>query len=117
MQSECSGGNGLDQAPRSAVGQIVVARLDHDLFKLVETLRIARKTRAIIWQNFAGTIVIDIIGIGLAAFGYINPLIAAFIHVGSEVGFILNAARLLALDSSKSFNPGEAPVSSLTKEA
>ncbi len=106
-------GSGTDIAQDSA--DIVL--IGNDLFKLVETLRIARKTRAIIWQNFAGTIVIDIIGIGLAAFGYINPLIAAFIHVGSEVGFILNAARLLALDSSKSFNPGEAPVSSLTKEA
>ena len=98
-------GSGTDIAQDSA--DIVL--IGNDLFKLVETLRIARKTRAIIWQNFGGTILIDAIGIGLAAFGYLNPLFAAFIHVGSEIGFILNAARLLALDDSKPFvGPKEA---------
>ncbi|MCX7324541.1 MAG: cation-translocating P-type ATPase [Hyphomicrobiales bacterium] len=92
-------GSGTDIAQDSA--DIVL--IGNDLFKLVETLRIARKTRAIIWQNFAGTIIVDIIGIGLASMGYLNPLFAAFIHVGSEIGFILNAARLLALDGSHSF--------------
>jgi cation transport ATPase len=29
------------------------------------------------------------------AFGFLNPLLAAAIHVGSELAFILNAARLL----------------------
>ena len=32
---------------------------------------------------------------GLAAFGLLNPLLAAFIHVASELAFILNSARLL----------------------
>lgn len=98
-------GSGTDIAQDSA--DIVL--IGNDLFKLVETLRIARKTRAIIWQNFAGTIIIDIIGIALASMGYLNPLFAAFIHVGSEIGFILNAARLLALDGSQSFEGRNAP--------
>jgi cation transport ATPase len=34
-------------------------------------------------------------GMGLAAFGMLNPLFAAFIHVSSELAFILNSARLL----------------------
>jgi Cd2+/Zn2+-exporting ATPase/Cu+-exporting ATPase len=33
--------------------------------------------------------------VGLAAFGFLNPLLAAFIHVTSELAFILNSARLL----------------------
>jgi Cd2+/Zn2+-exporting ATPase/Cu+-exporting ATPase len=32
---------------------------------------------------------------GLAAFGLLNPLLAAFIHVSSEMAFILNSARLV----------------------
>jgi hypothetical protein len=36
----------------------------------------------------------------LAAFGYLNPLLAAFIHVSSEMTFILNSARLLPPVSS-----------------
>jgi hypothetical protein len=34
-------------------------------------------------------------GIGLAAVGLLNPALAAFIHVASEMTFILNSARLL----------------------
>jgi hypothetical protein len=40
-----------------------------------------RRTRGIIWQNFAGTIGVDTLGILLAAFGFLNPLLAAGIHV------------------------------------
>jgi len=84
-------GSGTDIAKESAD----VVLIGNDLFKLVETLRIARRTRAIIWQNFAGTVGIDAFGIALAAFGFLNPLLAAFIHVGSELAFILNSVRLL----------------------
>ncbi|MDB6107252.1 MAG: copper/silver-translocating P-type ATPase,heavy metal-translocating P-type ATPase, partial [Gammaproteobacteria bacterium] len=51
--------------------------------------------RRIIWANFVGTIGVDALGIALAAFGLLNPLFAAFIHVASELTFILNSARLL----------------------
>ena len=37
----------------------------------------------------------DSIGMGLAGVGLLNPLFAAFIHVSSELAFILNSARLL----------------------
>lgn len=96
-------GSGTDIAKESAD----VVLIGNDLGKLVETLRIARKTRGIIWQNFYGTLVVDGVGIVLAAFGYLNPLLAAFIHVGSELAFILNSARLLALNSDPSL--GEIP--------
>jgi len=65
------------------------------LSKLVETLEIARRCRRTILQNFAGTLVVDTVGVVLAAFGFLNPLFAAFIHVSSEMAFILNSARLL----------------------
>ncbi|MFA4892322.1 heavy metal translocating P-type ATPase [Brevundimonas sp.] len=84
-------GSGTDVAQESAN----VVLLGNDLVRLVDTLRIARRTRRIIWQNFAGTLAIDALGIGLAAAGFLNPLFAAFIHVASELAFILNSARLL----------------------
>ena len=61
----------------------------------VETVRIARRTRRIILQNFVGTLAVDAVGMGLAAYGFLNPLLAAFIHVSSELAFILNSTRLL----------------------
>jgi P-type Cu+ transporter len=84
-------GSGTDVARESAD----VVLLGNDLLKLVETLRIARRCRAIIGQNFAGTLVVDGLGIALAAMSFLNPLLAAFIHVSSELLFILNSTRLL----------------------
>jgi Cd2+/Zn2+-exporting ATPase/Cu+-exporting ATPase len=84
-------GSGTDVAQESA--DLVL--LGNDLKRLVETLILARRTRSIIWQNFAGTLVIDAIGMALAAIGVIGPLLAAFVHVTSELMFILNSARLL----------------------
>jgi len=84
-------GSGTDVARESAD----VVLLGNDLLKFADTLGIARRTRRIIWANFVGTIGVDAVGIGLAAFGLLNPLLAAFIHVASELTFILNSARLL----------------------
>jgi hypothetical protein len=76
-----------------------VILIGSDLSKLVETLRVARRCRGIIMQNFVGTLVVDSIGVGMAAFGFLNPLLAAFIHVTSELAFILNSTRLLPRSS------------------
>ena len=84
-------GSGTDVARESAD----VVLLGNDLARFVETLAVARRTRGIIWQNFTGTLVVDALGVGLAAFGLLGPLLAAFIHVASELAFILNSARLL----------------------
>ena len=89
-------GSGTDVARESAD----VVLLGNDLLKFAETLTIARRTRGIIWANFVGTIGVDMLGIGLAAVGLLNPLLAAFIHVASELAFILNSARLLPPRSS-----------------
>ena len=35
----------------------------------------------------------------MAALGFLNPLLAAFIHVTSELAFILNSTRLLPRSS------------------
>ena len=89
-------GSGTDVARESAD----VVLIGNDLTKLVETLQTARRCRRTIMQNFVGTLVVDSIGVGLAAFGFLNPLLAAFIHVSSEMVFILNSARLLPPVSS-----------------
>jgi heavy metal translocating P-type ATPase len=84
-------GSGTDVARESAN----VVLIGNDLSKFVETIRIARRCRGIIYQNFAGTLIVDSIGIVLAGAGLLNPLLAAFIHVTSELAFILNSTRLI----------------------
>jgi heavy metal translocating P-type ATPase len=84
-------GSGTDVARESS--DIVL--IGSDLTKFAETVRLARRCCRTIMQNFTGTLVVDSIGVGLAAFGFLNPLLAAFIHVSSEMTFILNSARLV----------------------
>jgi P-type E1-E2 ATPase len=95
-------GSGTDVARESAD----VILIGSDLSKLVATLRLARRCRGIIMQNFVGTLVVDSVGVGMAAFGFLNPLLAAFIHVTSELVFILNSTRLLP----RRLNPGGEPM-------
>src|SRR6266481_4950649 len=98
-------GAGTDVARESAD----VVLIGNDLGKFVETVRIARRCRRIIWQNFAGTLVVDGLGMGLAAFGLLNPLLAAFIHVASGLTFILNSTRLLPRTQDVPLGPAIAP--------
>jgi heavy metal translocating P-type ATPase len=84
-------GSGTDVARESAD----VVLLGNDLARFVDALIIAQRTRRIVRQNFVGTITVDAVGIVLAGLGFLNPLLAAFVHVASEMVFILNSARLL----------------------
>jgi Cd2+/Zn2+-exporting ATPase/Cu+-exporting ATPase len=69
--------------------------LGNDLARFVETIDVARWTRRIIYQNVAGTIVVDVFGVIGAMMGLIGPVWAIQIHTISELVFILNSARLL----------------------
>ena len=84
-------GSGTDVARESAD----VVLLGNDLLKFVETVRVARRARRIILQNFGGTLAVDAVGMAFAATGLLSPLLAALVHVTSELAFILNSTRLL----------------------
>jgi heavy metal translocating P-type ATPase len=91
-------GSGTDVATETAN----VVLLGDNLLEFVTALKIARRVHGVIMVNFAGTLIVDGIGVLLASLGYLNPLFAAFIHVSSELAFILNSARLLPRASSAS---------------
>ena len=83
-------GGGTDVALETAD----VTLMTSDLSRLTEVLGIAKRCYRVIMFNFWGTIAVDTLGIVLAFCGLLAPIIAALIHVGSELAFILNSARL-----------------------
>jgi len=84
-------GSGTEIARESAD----VVLISSDLNDLARTIHVARRARRIVLFNFAGTVVIDCLGMVLAALGLLGPVLAALVHVGSETAFILNSARLI----------------------
>jgi P-type E1-E2 ATPase len=84
-------GSGTELARQSAG----VLLLGNDLVACAELLVTARRCRRIIYFNFVGTLLVDAVGVALAATGFLTPLLAAVLHVSSEMAFILNSARLV----------------------
>jgi heavy metal translocating P-type ATPase len=90
-------GGGTDVALETADITLMTA----DLSRLGEVFGIARRCYRVIMFNFWGTIAVDTLGIVLAFLGFLAPIVAALIHVGSELTFILNSARLFGSQRSK----------------
>ena len=92
--AEATVGIAMGQGTDVALETADVTLMTSDLSRLVEVLAISKRCYRVIMFNFWGTIVVDTTGIVLAFSGMLAPIIAALIHVGSELAFILNSARL-----------------------
>jgi Cu+-exporting ATPase len=83
-------GNGTDVAIESA--QVVL--LKGDLSGVVKSIKLSKKTIAVIKQNLFWAFIYNVIGIPLAAFGLLNPMFAALAMSLSSVSVISNSLRL-----------------------
>jgi Zn2+/Cd2+-exporting ATPase len=84
------GRRGSDIAANSAG----VALMNDDLSRIPFLIELARKTRTIIGQNIAASIVIVLIGLVLAATGKLALPVAALYHFAGDIFVIANSFRL-----------------------
>jgi heavy metal translocating P-type ATPase len=88
-------GIGMGAGTDVAIEEADIILMTNDLQKIADVARLSKKAYRTIMTNFYGTIAVDGIGVTLAFLGFLSPLLAAGIHVVSELIFILNSARLI----------------------
>jgi len=75
----------------------------NDLYKIVFVYALSKRIFKVIWQNILfGFILIHGFGIILTFLGYVTPLKAALFHAVSDLGILINSARLINFKLKKS---------------
>jgi Cd2+/Zn2+-exporting ATPase/Cu+-exporting ATPase len=72
-----------------------VALMRDDWTLVTELLRIARRTMRVVKMNLAFTAVYNLVGLSLAAFGILPPMLAAAAQSLPDLGILANSSRLL----------------------
>jgi Cd2+/Zn2+-exporting ATPase/Cu+-exporting ATPase len=85
------GAGGADIAIEAA--HVTLLREDWSL--VPEVLRIAQRTMGVVKLNLGFTAVYNVIGLALAAFGFLPPIFAAAAQSLPDLGMLANSAQLI----------------------
>ena len=86
-----------------------IALMREDWRLIPEVFRIARRTMGVVRLNLGFTMVYNLTGLALAAFGLLPPVFAAAAQSGPDFGILANSARLLHQRGKTTSPGGSAP--------
>ena len=75
-----------------------IALMREDWMLIPEALKIARRTMGIVKMNLGFTALYNVVGLTLAAFGFLPPVLAAAAQSLPDIGIMGNSARLIRQD-------------------
>ena len=81
----------------AAIEAADIVLMDDDIRKIASTVKIARKTMTIVWQNIIFALGVKFIVLILGALGHANLWLAVFADVGVSVIAILNSMRTMRI--------------------
>jgi Cd2+/Zn2+-exporting ATPase/Cu+-exporting ATPase len=87
------GAMGSDLAIQSAD----IALMNNNLLNIPFAVRLARRTRSIVYQNLALSMAISVTMITLSAFGVISALAGSILHNCGAFAVLLNSSRILKI--------------------
>jgi cation-transporting P-type ATPase C len=76
-----------------------IALVDSNLERLVTQRQLSHQTMKIIEQNYSMAVSTNIVGITLAAAGWLSPIMAGAIHIVHTLGIMTNSSRLLTWET------------------
>ncbi len=79
----------------AAIETADIALMKDDLSKVPAAITLGRKTFGAIRQNIAFAVVFNVVGISLAASGFLSPTLAAIAHMLPDIIVFLNSSRLI----------------------
>lgn len=94
------GAMGSDVAIESAD----IALMNNNLLNIPFAIDLAKRTRKVIYQNLALSIVISVTMIGLSAFGVITALAGTVLHNFGAFAVLINSSRILREEKKKQEN-------------
>ena len=83
-----------------------VALMREDWSLVPEVFQIARRTMRVVRGNIAFTAVYNLVGISLAALGYLPPIFAAALQAVPDLAILGNSSRLIRIKGGGEGRPG-----------